>query len=244
VARLLHSAKFPGETDEYRGARNSLLQSEIKLRRQFEAVAEQRRALPLGGQVRKDYEFEGVEPGRKSPKTIRFSELFAPGKRTLLVYNFMFPESPTSALPCPSCTSIIDAIDGAALHVVQRINFAVVAKAPIEAFREHAHRRGWRNSLLLSSADNDFNSDYHAEASQRAAVPARARVYPPRQANSPHLEQRVVVRTARSRTGHAPRRFHVADVEHLRHDAGGTGQDLGTEAPVLIDSAPGLPHLY
>ena len=171
MAKLLHSSRFPGETDEYRRARNGLLQSEIKLRRQIEAVAEQRRALPLGGQVRNDYEFEGVEPGRKSPKTIGFSELFAPGKRTLFVYNFMFPESPTSALPCPSCTSIIDAIDGAALHVVQRINFAVVAKAPIEAFRDHARRRGWRNALLLSSADNDFNSDYHAEASNGQQFP-------------------------------------------------------------------------
>lgn len=163
MARLAHAPKFPGETDGYRRARNRLLQSEIKLRRQIEAVAEQRRDLPLGGQVRKDYAFEGVEPGATGSKTIRFSELFAPGKRTLFVYNFMFPESLTSALPCPSCTSIIDAVDGAALHVVQRINFAVVAKAPIAAFRDHARKRGWRNSLLLSSANNDFNRDYKAE---------------------------------------------------------------------------------
>jgi predicted dithiol-disulfide oxidoreductase (DUF899 family) len=163
VAKLLHSSKFPGETDEYRRARNSLLQSEIKLRRQIEAVAEQRRALPLGGQVRKDYEFEGVEPGGTSPKTIRFSELFAPGKRTLFVYNFMFPESPISPLPCPSCTSIIDAIDGSSKHVTQRINFAIVAKAPIAKFRDHARSRGWRNALLLSSANNTFNRDYNAE---------------------------------------------------------------------------------
>jgi predicted dithiol-disulfide oxidoreductase (DUF899 family) len=163
VAKLLHSSKFPGETDEYRRARNSLLQSEIRLRRQIEAVAEQRRSLPLGGVVRTDYEFEGVEPGDSSPKTIRFSELFAPGKRTLFIYNFMFPESLESPLPCPSCTSIIDAIDGAALHAVQRINFAIVAKAPITAFRDHARRRGWRNALLLSSASNTFNRDYNAE---------------------------------------------------------------------------------
>ncbi len=43
-----------------------------------------------------------------------------------------------------SCTSIIDAIDGAARHVVQRISFAVVAKAPIEKFGEHGERRGGR----------------------------------------------------------------------------------------------------
>src|SRR5713101_5142947 len=53
---------------------------------------------------------------------------------------------------CPSCTSIIDAIDGVAPHIAQQINLAVVAKAPIAQFREHARTRGWRNVRLLSSA--------------------------------------------------------------------------------------------
>lgn len=163
MAKALHSEKFPGESAEYRRARYSLLQSEVKLRRQIEAVAAQRRTLPLGGAVRTDYTFDGWQPGEDSTRSVRFSELFAPGKRTLVVYNFMFPESLESDNPCPSCTSIIDAIDGSARHVVQRINFAVVAKAPISRFREHAQRRGWRNAHFLSSANNDFNRDYHAE---------------------------------------------------------------------------------
>jgi predicted dithiol-disulfide oxidoreductase (DUF899 family) len=54
-------------------------------------------------------------------------------------------------------------VDGASRHVAERINFAVVAKAPIERFREHARRRGWEHALLLSSASNTFNRDYHAE---------------------------------------------------------------------------------
>ena len=44
------------------------------------------------------------------------------------------------------------------------MSFAVVAKAPIAKFREHAHRRGWQHAQLLSSAGNDFNRDYLAEA--------------------------------------------------------------------------------
>src|SRR5258708_19067440 len=60
--------------------------------------------------------------------------------------------------------SIIDGVDGAARHVKQRISFAVVAKAPIEKFREHARKRGWSHAQLLSSADNEFNRDYNAEA--------------------------------------------------------------------------------
>jgi predicted dithiol-disulfide oxidoreductase (DUF899 family) len=160
---LLHSTEFPGETAEYRRARNKLLQAEVKLRRQIEAVAEQRRALPLGGSVSPDYVFDSSAPGENGFKATRLSQLFAPGKRTLFLYNFMFPESVGSMTPCPSCTSIIDAVDGAARHVTQRINFAVVAKAPIDKFRAHADRRGWRHALLLSSANNTFNRDYHAE---------------------------------------------------------------------------------
>ena len=163
MAKSLHSSTFPGETAEYRRARNTLLLAEIKLRRQIEAVAEQRRGLPLGGQLKTDYVFDASAPGERAFKTVRLSELFAPGKRSLFIYNFMFPERVGSMTPCPSCTSIIDAVDGASRHVVQRINFAVVAKAPIARFREHADRRGWRHALLLSSANNTFNRDYNAE---------------------------------------------------------------------------------
>ncbi len=61
----------------------------------------------------------------KEVKKVRLSELFQPGKDTLFLYNFMYPESVDSMTPCPSCTSIIDAVDGAARHVTQRINLAV-----------------------------------------------------------------------------------------------------------------------
>ena len=42
---------FPGETTEYRAARERLLEQEIELRRSMEAVAAARRALPPGGPV-------------------------------------------------------------------------------------------------------------------------------------------------------------------------------------------------
>ena len=132
MAEGLHHIRFPGETPEYRQARNRLLKSEIDLRRHEEAVAAQRRKLPLGGEVKTDYVFEGALPGEKGSKPIRLSELFAPGKNTLFMYNFMYPENLNPAsTPCPSCTSIIDAIDGAARHITERVNFAVVAQVPI-----------------------------------------------------------------------------------------------------------------
>jgi predicted dithiol-disulfide oxidoreductase (DUF899 family) len=163
MAKAFHTTRFPGETDEYRDARNALLKDEMDLRRKIEAVAARRRTLPLGGVVKTDYVFDASSPGDKSFKTIHLSELFAPGKDTLFIYNFMFPESVDSDTPCPTCTSIIDAVDGASRHLEQRINFAVVAKAPIERFRAHGNSRGWRHALLLSSAGSTFNQDYHAE---------------------------------------------------------------------------------
>jgi predicted dithiol-disulfide oxidoreductase (DUF899 family) len=152
---------FPGESEEYRRARNELLDAELALRRQAEAVAAYRRELPLGHEVLVDYAFEEA-PGQ----SVRLSELFAPGKDTLFLYSFMFnsSEGKPLAVACPSCTSIIDGLDGAAPHISQRVNLAVSAKAPIARFREHAERRGWRNVRLLSSAGTTYNHDYHAES--------------------------------------------------------------------------------
>src|SRR5712664_2206347 len=152
--------RFPNESVVYRAARDALLQEEIELRRRSEAVAEQRRSLPLGGEMPTDYAFDGADG------TVRLSELFEDGKDTLFLYNFMFipGEGGPLAEGCPSCTSIIDAVDGAVPHVTQLINFAVVAKVPIERFRAHAKSRGWRHARLLSSGSNTYNTDYQAEA--------------------------------------------------------------------------------
>ena len=66
---------FPGESAEYRAARDRLLEQEIQLRRATEDVGVARRELPPGGVVPEDYVFGDV----------RLSELFAPGKDSLLV---------------------------------------------------------------------------------------------------------------------------------------------------------------
>jgi predicted dithiol-disulfide oxidoreductase (DUF899 family) len=157
------SNRFPGESAEYRRARNVLLRDEMRLRRRIEEVAAKRRALPLGGEVKTDYVFDAWAPDEEDFRSVRFSELFATGKKSVFIYNFMYPERVGSMTPCPSCTSIIDAVDGAAPHLEQRAGFAVVAKAPIARLREHGRRRGWSHALLLSSANNSFNRDYLAE---------------------------------------------------------------------------------
>src|SRR5262245_53754123 len=53
-----NGVRLPNESDAYRRARDALLAEEIELRRHIERVAEQRRALPPGGEVTKTYAFQ------------------------------------------------------------------------------------------------------------------------------------------------------------------------------------------
>jgi predicted dithiol-disulfide oxidoreductase (DUF899 family) len=164
----LHEMRYPGESDDYRQARDALLQAEVDLRRQVEAVAAKRRELPPGGEVPADYAFEQWDAAASRPRPVRLSELFEDGKDTLFLYSFMFkPDAEGTPLQvaCPLCTSIIDGIDGALPHIAQHINIAVVTKAPIERFCSHARTRGWRNARLLSSSGTTYNDDYHAGTS-------------------------------------------------------------------------------
>jgi predicted dithiol-disulfide oxidoreductase (DUF899 family) len=156
------SMSFPGESAQYRAARDQLLKQEIELRRVTEAVAAARRALPPGGAVPKNYVFEGK--GRDgAPTKITLSDLFEPGKNTLFIYNMMFPRAADEDLPCPSCTQFLDSFDGVAEHAGQRINVAVVVKTALPRVLAHAENRGWRRLRLLSSAGNTYNHDYHGE---------------------------------------------------------------------------------
>jgi predicted dithiol-disulfide oxidoreductase (DUF899 family) len=174
--------RFPGESTEYREARDRLREREAELRRAIERVAEERRALPPGGPVPQDYEFAEAGGGE-----VRLSELFAPGRDTLVIYSFMFPrhpgddrpgptvgrtaELPLAETPCASCTSIIDSLDGAAPHLAQRVNLAVVAKSAPERIRTFADERGWRHLRLLSSAGTEYNRDYRAESEDGTQFP-------------------------------------------------------------------------
>jgi predicted dithiol-disulfide oxidoreductase (DUF899 family) len=169
---------FPGESAEYRAARDRLLEREIGLRRAMEDVAAARRRLPAGGVVPEDYAFQGGGVGG-APAEVRLSELFAPGRNSLVIYSFMFPRDPSddrpgpgkgrTALlpilesPCPSCTALLDQLDGAAEHVSQQVNLVVVAKAPLPRLLAWADERGWRRLRVLSSVGTSYNRDYLGE---------------------------------------------------------------------------------
>jgi predicted dithiol-disulfide oxidoreductase (DUF899 family) len=120
MGESLHNHRFPGETEPYRAARNELLRAEMDLRRTLEEVAAVRRKLPLGGRIPQDYVFDEGAPNLNdttSARQTRLSQLFTPGKDTLLLYSYMF--GPKMAEPCVSCSSIVDGLDGTAPHVTQ-----------------------------------------------------------------------------------------------------------------------------
>jgi predicted dithiol-disulfide oxidoreductase (DUF899 family) len=148
---------FPNESPSYREARNALLDAEIALRRQTEAVAEMRRALPPGGEAPEDYVFERIGADLR-PEKVRLSELFG-SFPTIMVYSYMF--GPERDAPCPGCTHLLDCIDGAARHVPQRAPLYVIAASPIARLEAWAHARGWDHLQLLSTAGNGYNARYY-----------------------------------------------------------------------------------
>jgi predicted dithiol-disulfide oxidoreductase (DUF899 family) len=235
------SVRFPGESAEYRAARDELLAREIELRRTMEAVAQARRELPLGGIVPEDYTFEGAGTAG-TPTKLRLSELFAPDKSSLAIYSFMFPRDPgdnrpgpksgdTAQLPiaegpCPSCVALLDQLDGAALHATQLINFAVVAKTPVDRLLTFGRERGWRHLRLLSSAGTTYNRDYHAE--------------------TPEGHQRPMLNVFQKR-GDTIRHFWGSELFYLPVDTNQDPRHIGTLEPSwnLLDLTPdGRPAVW
>jgi predicted dithiol-disulfide oxidoreductase (DUF899 family) len=145
---------YPGESKEYRAARDNLLQKELELRRAAEAAAAARRALPPGGVVPTDYVFQDAGG------PVKLSELF--GKNdSLFVYSYMF--GPERERPCNMCTPLLDGLNGVEDHIRQRLSVVVVAESPVEKLHAFAKERGWKRLHLVSAAGTTYNRDYHGK---------------------------------------------------------------------------------
>jgi predicted dithiol-disulfide oxidoreductase (DUF899 family) len=151
--------RYPNESKEYRAARAALLKDEQELVDKVKSVAEKRRKLPLGGELKEDYEFQWANDG-KVGKSVKFFELFA-DKNTLLLYSWMF--GPSWDKPCPSCTSLMDGFDRTWYQVSQHAAFAAIAKAPAERINAWAKERGWSQIWLVSGSQSPFQSDYKCQ---------------------------------------------------------------------------------
>ena len=146
---------FPNESPAYRTARNDLLDAEIALRAQIEAVAEKRRALPKGGEVPEDYAFTYTDG-----KSVTLSSLFG-NKSTLALYSYMF--APEDERPCPACTSILDGLNGQVPQITQRVAFAAVSSGTPVQLAAIKEERGWNNIRLVSAANTNYQTLYHGQ---------------------------------------------------------------------------------
>jgi predicted dithiol-disulfide oxidoreductase (DUF899 family) len=151
--------RYPNESREYREARDSLLKEEQALVDKFKSVAERRRSLPLGGQLKEDYVFRWANDGKVGDE-VKLSELFGE-KATLLLYSFMF--GPNWDNPCPSCTSLVDGFDRTWYQVSRDAAFVAIAKAPAERINAWARKRGWSQIELISGYESGFQADYKCQ---------------------------------------------------------------------------------
>jgi predicted dithiol-disulfide oxidoreductase (DUF899 family) len=142
---------FPNESADYRKARNALLVEEIELRRHIEHVASQRRKLPPGGEILRDFEFV-LEHG-----PARLSSLFGE-KSTLMVYSMMY--GPQRKTPCPMCTSFLTSWNGMAVNLRERAAIAVTALSPIERLIEYKKQRAFTNLPFVSDMSGEYTRTY------------------------------------------------------------------------------------
>ena len=138
-----------GTQEEWRAARDALLEDEKELTRRNDELARKRRQLPWVP-VEKDYTFQ-TEDGTRS-----LAELFD-GRSQLLVYHFMF--GPPYTAGCPVCSSIADTLAPQVVHLKARDTTLLLAsRAPLERLLAYRERMGW-DIDWVSSGGSDFNRD-------------------------------------------------------------------------------------
>jgi predicted dithiol-disulfide oxidoreductase (DUF899 family) len=157
--------------EEWQAERDKLLAEEKELTGRGDALAERRRGLPWVP-VEKDYELE-TAAGKKS-----LADLFD-GRSQLLIYHFMF--GPSYEAGCPTCSSMVDGVDGLLPHLHARdVTMALVSRTPLEKLEAYKERLGWRIPWA-SSANSDFNFDFGAsfhEEEMRAGMPPEDQLPP------------------------------------------------------------------
>jgi predicted dithiol-disulfide oxidoreductase (DUF899 family) len=138
--------------EEWQTARDELLAEEKEHTRRGDALARKRRELPWL-LVEKDYELETPE-GAKS-----LGDLLD-GRSQLLIYHFMF--GPDYEAGCPTCSSMVDGLDGLVPHLHARdVTPLLVSRAPLPKLQAYRRRMGW-GIPWASSANSEFNLDFGA----------------------------------------------------------------------------------
>jgi predicted dithiol-disulfide oxidoreductase (DUF899 family) len=150
---------------EWAAAQKQFLIKEKEFTRQRDALAAERRRLPME-EIKKEYVFQGPE-GRRT-----LADLFE-GKRQLLVYHFMF--EPDQDEGCPSCSFVADNFAGSLVHLAARDTaFAVISRAPLDKIDRFKKRMGWRFNWA-SSYGSEFNYDYRVSFTKEQLASGKVR---------------------------------------------------------------------
>jgi predicted dithiol-disulfide oxidoreductase (DUF899 family) len=142
-----------GTRQEWQAALDKLRVKEKEATRARDALAAERRRLPIV-RIEKDYDFEGPDG------TVRLLDLFA-GRRQLIAYHFMFAPGVEGwpAAGCRGCSFFVDNISHLAHLHARDTSFALVSRAPLVRIEPYKARMGW-NVPWFSSSDSDFNVDF------------------------------------------------------------------------------------
>lgn len=142
---------FPDESNEYRVARRALLAEEIEFRRHMTRLADQRRALPSGPIIAKNYRFHDANGG-----DVGLIDLFGE-KDTLVTYFWMY--GPQRERPCPMCTNWLGSVNGNARDITQRASLKILGRSPVERQIAFAQERGWQHLDFVQTAGDDYAND-------------------------------------------------------------------------------------
>jgi len=140
---------------EWRVASDALLAKEKALTAARDALAAERRRLPMV-KVDRPYIFDGAD-GEAS-----LLDLFE-GRPQLLLYHFMFAPGVNGwpSAGCPGCSMFTDNIGQfAPAHLNARgVSLALVSRAPLATLEAYRKRMSWPHRWV-SSANNTFNVDF------------------------------------------------------------------------------------
>jgi len=139
--------------EEWQRERDALLVKEKQMTRALDALAAERRRLPMV-EITKDYVFDG--PDGK----VRLADLFE-GRRQLLLYHFMFAPGvcgwPDAG--CSGCSMFLDNLCDLSHLRARDVSFAAVSLAPLANIQAYRKRMGW-DVTWVSSESTDFNRDF------------------------------------------------------------------------------------
>ncbi|MFN0190501.1 MAG: DUF899 domain-containing protein [Aestuariivirga sp.] len=134
---------------DWKAAREKFLLKEKAATRARDALAAERRRLPMV-KIEKAYAFEGAN-GK-----VKLAELFE-GRRQLILIHFMF--HPSWDEGCEGCSMTVDSM-GHLSHLHARdTSVALVSRAPYSKLSAYQRRMGWKVPWF-SSFGTDFNKDF------------------------------------------------------------------------------------